>query len=313
MNRSGSKTRPRAAAKATPQPGRSGIQPQTVSPRWIAAAFVLVLVAASLCVWAALCLTFWQGSWQLLYHPKTEIVQTPASAGLAFASIDFATTEAGQPLLHGWWIPGPAGSRFNAIYFHGADGNIGDAVPSLQPLHDAGLSLLVFDYRGYGKSQFARPSEAHWHEDAESAIRYLTNTHHVSSGSIVLVGSGLGANLALEEAAAHPELAGVVIEDPSPSAEDAVFHDPRARLVPAHLLVRDRWDLPVAAASVHIPSLWFETPLPSAPLNSVENKAYEAVSARKARVWLPDSPGRSKDYAGAVSRWLGDLEVNARL
>ncbi len=37
----------------------------------------------------------------------------------------------------------------------------------------------------------------------------------------------------------------------------AVFSDARARLVPARLLVRDRYDLNAAAANVRVPVLWF--------------------------------------------------------
>jgi len=44
--------------------------PPTVSGRWLLAGAGLALVAAALCSWGTLCLLFWQGSWQLLYHPS---------------------------------------------------------------------------------------------------------------------------------------------------------------------------------------------------------------------------------------------------
>jgi hypothetical protein len=293
---------------ASRQGQRGGASPLVVSPRWIAAAFCIAVAGAALCVWAALCLIFWLGSWQLLYHPKSAIAQTPASAGLQFDSIDFATTETGQPQLHGWWIPGPPESRFTAIDLHGANGNIGDVVPALAQLHDAKLNLLVFDYRGYGTSRFERPSEKHWREDADSAVRYLTETRHIPGDSIVLTGSGLGANLALEVAALHPEIAGVVLDDPAESPEEVVFRDPRARFVPAHLLVEDRWDLLEAAATLNVPSLWFESQMGS---HGFTNKAYDEVEARKTRVWTTDL-ARSQDYEEAVSRWLDELRPDRR-
>jgi pimeloyl-ACP methyl ester carboxylesterase len=304
-----SRNHQRAGRAAPPisRAGRGGSAPDTISARWLAAAVSAVFVGAVLCVWGALCFLFWQGSWQLLDHPKAAIAATPSSAGLAFESIDFATTEAGQPQLHGWWIPGPSGTRFTAIYLHGADGNIGDAVPALAPLHAAKLNLLVFDYRGYGRSQFVRPSEAHWREDTEWAIRYLTATRHVEAASIVLAGSGLGANLAAEVAAVHPELAGVLLEDPALSPEEKVFDDPRARMVPAHWLVRDRWDLADSAARLRLPSLWLEGSPPQTPAYATERAAYDRVSARKVRVWLSAGPRRTTDYTVAVARWLDDL------
>ena len=140
----------------------------------------------------------------------------------------------------------------------GKTGNLSDTVDSLARLHAAGVNVLAFDYRGYGQSQFARPSEAHWREDAGWAIEYLTATRHIDPATIVLDGDGLGANLALEMAAAHAELAGVVMDSPLQTPMDAIFNDARAHLVPAHLLVRDRYDLNAAASAVRVPVLWFE-------------------------------------------------------
>lgn len=300
-------TRPAATPTVAAQRGAEPPQavPKTVSGRWVLIAAAVSIATAALCMWAALCFLFWQGSWQLLYHPKAQIAQRPSSLQLSFNSVDFAVTEAGQPQLHGWWIPAGPGSRLTAIYLHGADGNIGDAVNEMALLHAAQMNLLAFDYRGYGESRFARPSEEHWRQDAESAIQFLTNTRHIAAGSIVLVGRGLGANLALETAAAHPELAGVVAEDPISAPEEIIFHDPRARLVPAHWLIHDRWNAAGAAESLRIPSLWFfSTSQANAGMN-----AYGPAQGRKMRVWLADSPTRSTDYEAGLSRWLGDLKV----
>ena len=286
---------------------RRGSSLQTVSGRWIAGAVAVVIAAAGLCMWGALCLIFWLGSWQLLYHPTATVVGTPANAGMNFDTVDFATTESGQPQLHGWWIPGGPESRITAIYLHGAKGNIGDAVRDLRLLHDAKMNVLGFDYRGYGASRFERPSEAHWRQDAEAAMQYLTQTRHISAREIVLVGSGLGANLALETGAAHPELAGVVLDGPSPSPEDLVFNDPRARLVPARWLVADRWELARSSGELRIPSLWFVQNADHTANAGAVMSAYNKVSARKLRVWVNDTTDRSTIYREAIERWLDEL------
>ncbi|HET6170809.1 MAG TPA: alpha/beta fold hydrolase, partial [Terracidiphilus sp.] len=196
-------------------------------------------------------------------------------------------------------------SRFTAIYLHGASGNLGNSVDALAQLHHAGLNVLAFDYRGYGKSQFVRPSEAHWREDADSALQYLTRTRHIAPEAIVMVGSGLGANLALEVAAAHPELAGVVLEEPLLNPINAIFNDPRTHLVPAHILVKDRWDSSAAAADLLIPSLWFAQ---AGVDDSGEKEEFNKVTATKMLFWL--SAGGSeqqKDVMKALSRWLDGL------
>jgi uncharacterized protein len=310
------KTRLEIVARGPARAGKSSgsaqvrIQPPQVSGRWLLFAVCGTLAAAALCAWGALCLLFWQGSWQLLYHPATAIARTPAGVGLAFDSVGFASTEEGTPQLKGWWIPAGDGapfSRFTVLYLHGQSGNLGDTVDALDRLHRLGVNLLAFDYRGYGQSEFVRPSEAHWRQDADWALQYLTATRHVNANTIVLYGEDLGANLALEAGAAHPELAGVVLESPVPSPMDAIWNDARARLVPARLLVRDRYDLSAAAARVLIPALWLATNASVGQTGfSQEPAAYAKIAARKSIVWLSPS-ANDKQFADAMSRWLDEL------
>jgi hypothetical protein len=276
-----------------------------VSGRWLASAIGIVCIAALVCVWGALCLMFWQGSWQLLYHPTAPITKTPASAGMAFESVEFGTGQNGLPQLTGWWIPGAPETRYTAIFFHGADGNLSGTVEALASLHAAKLNVLAFDYRGYGKSKFIHPGEAGWREDAESAIAYLRDTRHIPEATLVLVGSGLGANLALGIAADHRELAGVVLDDSLDAPADAIFHDPRARLVPASILVKDRWDSTTAAAKLEIPSLWIYR----RPNGGAERapSTFERARARKSIVWLAQPATAQSEYENALSRWIGDL------
>ncbi len=305
--------RPQPVPVPRPQPQGSA-QPPTVSGRWLLKALLLTVAAAGVCGWGTLCLLFWQGSWQLLYHPSSKVARTPASAGLAFEPIGFAVTSAGQPRLQGWLIPAAPNARFGrytVLYLHGRNGNLGNTVPALARLHAVGVNVFAFDYRGYGQSQFAHPSEARWLQDADWALQYLTGTRMIAPRTIVLDGDGLGANLALEVASAHPELAGVVLEAPLETPMNAIFNDPRAHLVPAHLLVSDRYALNAPAAALRIPSLWL---LPSTGSSqtghpSEQPEAFRKVSAAKALVWLPPSGAADKSYTDALSRWLEDAAL----
>ncbi len=271
----------------------------------------VAIVGAGVCAWGALCLLFWQGSWQLLYHPTTAVTSTPASTGLTFDPVGFATTDAGQPLLKGWWIPAAPEARFTrytVLYLHGQNGNLGDTVEALAALHGVGVNILAFDYRGYGQSHFAHPSETRWREDTESAIKYLAGTRHLAASTLILEGHELGANLALEVGARHPELAGIVLQDPVDSPANAIFDDPRARLVPAHLLVSDHWEGGRAAAELRIPSLWFlQSAQPGKGLPLDPSETYKTVTAKKMLVWLDADPDPRKNMGDALFRWLDDL------
>lgn len=283
-----------------------------VSARWLISALLITLVVAVVCAWGTLCVLFWQGSWQLLYHPSAQITRTPASTGLAFDSVGFATTAAGEPQLQGWWIPSGPAARYTALYLHGADGNLSDTVSTVTRLHLAGMNVFAFDYRGYGQSHFQHPSEARWDEDADRAIDYLTNTRLLPARSIVLVGRDLGANLALEVAAEHSELAGVVLEQPSENPVSSIFNDPRARLVPSRILVRDRFEPHTPASNLLLPSLWFYWSVnPDSEGSQDQPSSYQAVPARKTLVWLSGSAGSANDYSEALSRWLDDLPKNS--
>jgi uncharacterized protein len=283
-------------------------KPPVVSGRWLLAALCATIAGAAVCCWLALCLLFWQGSWQLLYHPAAAVTRTPASAGMVFDRVAFAATDAGVPRLKGWWIPAAPGAdrtRFTVIYLHGQDGNIGATVDALARLHDAGVNVLAFDYRGYGDSQQARPSEAHWRQDAEWALDYLKGTRHIDAGTIVLDGTGLGANLALAVGAEHSELAGVVVESPIQDAAGAIFNDARAHMVPVRLLVRDRYDIDVAAGAVRTPLLWFERA--DATGATKDPEAYDKAAARKMIVWLNPAGDMYKQTEDALGRWLDSL------
>jgi pimeloyl-ACP methyl ester carboxylesterase len=180
-------------------------------------------------------------------------------------------------------------------------------VDQLAPLHDAQLNILAIDYRGYGQSVFERPTEAHLREDAKAAIDYLVATRHVPAHSILLYGQGLGANLALEVAAENAELGGVILDAPMDEPMQAIFDDPRAKLVPAHLLVRDRWDAEKAAAEVLIPSLWFVRTGANAQPRPGFEEVYKLLTARKKQVWLTESHDTMAQYRLALEAWLDDF------
>jgi uncharacterized protein len=283
-----------------------------VSARWLLGAAGIALLAAIGCAWLTLCLLYWQGSWQLLYHPKAAITQTPANVGLTFDSVHFAATETGVTQLTGWWLPNP-NSRFTILYLHGPDGNLSETVDVLASLHRENMAVFAIDYRGYGQSQPSQPhpSEKQFRQDAEWALTWLTLTRNIPAKSIVLYGSNLGANLTAELAADHNELAGVILDQPSADATEPIFHDPRSRFVPARSLFSDRYDLLGPAAHLQIRSLWI---LPQTEASSHRSRnspaadAYTKVPGQKMAAWLTQPTVADPHFPEALERWLDDLE-----
>jgi pimeloyl-ACP methyl ester carboxylesterase len=312
------------SAGGKPAPARAA--PIMVSGRWILGALIVVIFAAVLCTWGSLCLLFWQGAWQFLYRPTAAVARTPEAAGLDFSPVDFATNDAGETLIHGWWIPARAGAtkkgsaagaqdgrpaHYTVLYLHGNVGNLGDCVAELAAIHKDGVDILAFDYRGYGQSKFIHPSEAHWREDADWALDYLTDERHVRAKSVILVGSGLGADLALEVAAAHPELAGVVLDSPLASPVDAVFKDSRAQWVPAHRLFRDRYEMGAPAESLRIPCLWIlaKVSASGAGADRQLHAIYGDVRGNKTLDHLSGEAPHSEAVAAEIEHWLPTLHA----
>ena len=273
--------------------------------KWLLKAAAGTLAAIAVLAWLAYCWIFWQGSWQLLYHPAEAVRRTPASVGLAYEPVRFGPDATGTALRTGWWVPAES-ARWIVLYLHGADGNLGDTVDAVGALHRAGVAVFAIDYRGYGQSAKARPTEAGWLEDAGAAVDYLIGTRHLSPGGIVIYGQGLGADLAADLVAKHASLAGVVLERPSTEGAEAIFADARSRVVPARWLVQDRWDLTAAASSLRQPSLWLlEEPKPG--VSATPPGAYSSVEVRKSLVWLNAPIAADPHYSEELGRWLGDL------
>jgi hypothetical protein len=104
----------------------------------------------------------------------------------------------------------------------------------------------------------------------------------------------------------------VVLESPLDSPVDVLFSDARARLVPAHLLVRDRFDATLPATALRIPSLWLAPePGVKSSTGKVDDPAgYDRVSSSKKLVWFRGVPDPEQQRANACSRWLDDLPTS---
>lgn len=231
-----------------------------VSPRWLVTAFALTLLLAALCVYGALGLLFYQGQWQLLFHPSRTVLATPASAGLAFGEVRFDVNDVGQPQLDGWWVPAAPDAPYataTVLYLHDGRGSLSDTVPALATLHTVGINVFAIDYRGFGRSAGAHPAESTATADSVAAWTYLTDTRHIAPRNLIVFGDGAGAVFAAHLGAQFAP-AGVILEDPSPTAREIFNSDARARILPLWLVQRERLDPTSDLASARGPRLFLD-------------------------------------------------------
>jgi pimeloyl-ACP methyl ester carboxylesterase len=242
------------ARPAPPQPA----SPDVVSPIWLVKAIALTIVAALFCGYLTFCLLFYQGQWQLVLHP-TRTSASPASiAAIPYELIRFAPDESATPQLAGWWIPSAPSSRYATItilFLPDGNGSLVNSIPILASLHNLGLNVFAFDYRGYGQSAAARPSQESMTRDADSAWQYLTTTRALSSQHIVPYGTGVGTSLATRLAANHNTIPALILDTPRADLLDVAIRDPRATFLPVRLLFHERFPLAEPLSTLRTPKL----------------------------------------------------------
>ncbi len=156
------------------------------------AALLLLALAA---VYAAVVLYVYARQAQLLYQPHASgrtSSCTPRAIGLDFEDLRIRTPDGTS--LHAWLVPA-GGGRPLVLFCHGNAGNIEDRLDTVRILHELGLAVLIFDYRGYGLST-GRPSERGTYQDAEAVWAYLVEERGYAPQEIVLFGRSLGAAVA---------------------------------------------------------------------------------------------------------------------
>ncbi len=140
--------------------------------------------------------------------------------------------------LHGWFLERER-PRAVVLYLHGNGGNVTHRAHLLRTLHDRlDVSVLVLDYRGYGRSE-GSPNEAGVLADARAARAWLAERTGLAPSEIVLWGHSLGGAVAVDLAAAEGAKA-LVLECTFSSAPDvAAYHYP---WLPVRLLMKTRLD-----------------------------------------------------------------------
>lgn len=151
-----------------------------------------------------------------VYHPEPWQDRDWAQlSGLPLEEVWFQASDGLR--LFGWYVEAQAG-RPVILWCHGNAGNIIHRLDNLKLLHRLGLSVFLFDYRGYGKSQSARPTEEGLYHDAVGAYDYLTRIRSVRSERLVLFGRSLGASVA-GELAVQRRASALILESSFPSVE----------------------------------------------------------------------------------------------
>ena len=165
---------------------------------------VLRLAKIGALLLGVLALSFLSGCWNWFvesqtFFPDKTIEGTPTDFGLPYEDIWFESEDGVR--LHGWLIPASTPSHL-LLFCHGNAGNISHRLENIRLLHQRGINVFIFDYRGYGRSQ-GRISEKGFYLDSEAANQVARNWTDQHKAKLVIFGRSLGGIAATHLGAAQ--------------------------------------------------------------------------------------------------------------
>ncbi len=145
------------------------------------------------------------------YYPNQKSYDQPADFSLVHEDVLFPTGDGLK--LHGWFLPADLPARGVVLHFHGNAANVSAHVGLIDWLPEAGYHVLMFDYRGYGRSE-GRVTRRGTIRDGHAALDYVLTRPEAQGLPVFAYGQSLGGAVAIVVAAERTEMRAVVAESP---------------------------------------------------------------------------------------------------
>jgi hypothetical protein len=220
-------------------------------------------------------------------------------------------TVAGGERIHGWFVRAIARPAVaTVLYCHGNGGNLTNVGWIAEELSTRGFDSLVFDYRGYGRSDGRVGGETGLYADTDAVYDHLTRDRRVSAERLVLYGQSLGSAAAID-VASRRGCAALIVESGLSSASDmgAVAFPWMPRFL--HSLARNRFESARKIANVKCPVL--VTHGTSDPVIPVDqgHKLYQSAPDPKRLIIVPGGDHNligsgGNEYLGRITGFIGD-------
>ena len=180
--------------------------------------FWSIIVVTGALLFICVALYFYQT--KLVFYPAREFAITPSQLQLPYEDVYINVTA--KERIHGWYFAAnnsDNGLKASVVLFcHGNAGNISHRLETAELVLHLGASILLFDYRGYGKSD-GSPSEDNVYTDAEACYNWLVENRGLKPEQIILFGRSLGGAVAIE-LARRVKCGGLVVESSFTSAAE---------------------------------------------------------------------------------------------
>jgi alpha-beta hydrolase superfamily lysophospholipase len=230
----------------------------------------------------------------LLFFPSGAVPEASAVPDLAVEEMVFAATDGER--LNGWWVPSRAQRRGHVLLCHGNGGDIGDRIAHARLLTMAGFDVLLFDYRGFGRSS-GRPSVEGTYRDALAAHAVLLE--RADDDRVFYLGESLGGAVALALALRRPP-AGLILQSAFTSVRDmARLHYP---YIP-RALVPDAYPSIALIRDLRAPLIVLHGERDDIVPASHADALYDAAPEPK-RIQVFERVGHNDLVAGAAEEWM---------
>jgi hypothetical protein len=212
--------------------------------------------------------------------------------------------------LHGWYAEHPV-PRAVILYCHGNGEHVAYGADRLTMRDRLGVSVFLFDYRGYGRSS-GSPREQGVLADGRAAALWLADRAGIEPSELVFMGRSLGGAVAIDLASEYGGRA-VIVESTFTSMPDVA-----ARLIrwaPVRWLLRTRFNSIEKIANYRGPLLQSHgTEDELVPLELGRRLFEAAPTSRKEFLEFPGD--RHNDpppsvYWDVLDRFLGELETHS--
>lgn len=243
-----------------------------------------------------------QRSW--IFQPSDRSWPGADTSGMQDVWITLPGRDAAQEArLHGLWMPAGDAKAPLLLFLHGARWNVSGSAPRIKRLNALGFSVLAVDYRGFGRSSAALPSEASAAEDARAAWDWLAA--QAPGRPRYIFGHSLGGAIAIDLASQTDDEAGVMVESTFTSIADVV-RSMRWGWLPVGPLITQRFDAVDKVAAIGAPLLVVHGTADALIPSGLGRRLYEAAREPK-RLILVEGGTHHNTQAKAMGQYRAAL------